>query len=160
MAGRQPDQHPAVRGRDWEEGLFLQMSRECAAGRWRAHLPIPWFFVPGVCRFPFAVRSRGGGANPPSSVRPSSQSSPPPPWTMAAGIQRNFAECRPLECAASNKDHVSRIGHSHAAILLAQYFVRFHLSAPPCQEGRITRKMEKPAGWALGRAWFGDINRL
>ena len=87
---------------------------------------------------------------------PPAQSSPPPPWTMPAGIQRNFAECRPLECAASNKDHVSRIGHSHAAILLAQDFVRFHLRAAPCPKGRITRKTGNPTGWVLiGRAWFG-----
>ncbi len=154
--------HPHLlvwRGRDWEEGVSLQMSRECAAGRWRAHLPIPWFFVPGVCRFPFAVRSRGGEGGTTLHLQsgPPAQSSPPPPWTMPAGIQRNFAECRPLECAASNKDHVSRIGHSHAAILLAQDFVRFHLRAAPCPEGRITRKTGKPnrlgEGVGKGMVW-------
>ena len=85
------------------------------------------------------------GEGPTSIFTPALQPvQPPQSWTMPAGIQRNFAECRPLECAASNKDHVSRIGHSHAAILLAQDFVRFHLRVPPCPEGRITRKTRKP----------------
>ena len=91
---------------------------------------------------------------------PPAQSSPPPPWTMPAGIQRNFAECRPLECAASNKDHVSRIGHSHAAILLAQDFVRFHLRAAPCPEGRITRKTGKPNRLGVGKGMVWGISTV
>lgn len=109
--------------------------------------PIPWFFVSGVCRVPFAVRSRDGGrtlaghlGGQPSIFSP--ESSPPQPWDNAKGISLNAA----LWNAQHRTKTMSAESGLATAHLLAPDFVRFQLSAQASQRGE---SRGKPSRWVL-----------
>jgi hypothetical protein len=108
--------------------------------------PIPCFFVPSVCRIPFAVRSsqRGGTLN-----------RSPARLSATGQCQRNFRGCRPLECAALNKNHVSRIGPSHPRFACSYLFA----SISKCSSVPRGESCGKSSCWVLA-VWFNGISTL
>lgn len=89
--------------------------------------PIPGFFVRQ--RLQNSVRSSRGGdtLTPPSSLQPRSAME-----TMPGGNSQNAGT---LECAALNKDPVSRIGPSHLMFACSYLFVSIRVPFPPVGVG-------------------------
>ena len=121
---------------------FIQMSRECAAGQWSG--PSHGSLSPAFAEFrsQFAAGSGGRTLN----------RNPAPSLSATGQCQRNFPEYRPLECAALNKDHVSRIGPSHPPFACSYLFA----SILKCSSVSRGRSCGKSSCWVLV-VWFNGI---
>ena len=136
------------------EWMALQMSRECAAGQWSCPLPVPWFFVPSVCRIPFAVSHLADHLR--HSNRQTRPDQPPSSSANRGQCQRNssprmlpsFLSGMCLECAALNKDHVCRIGPSHRLFACFHLFVSIQVPcpAPAVRGARQGMRENMPSG--------------
>lgn len=119
----------------------------------RSGEPILGFFVRQ--RLQNSVRSSRGG----ETLTPPSSS--PAPLSHGNNARKNSPEGRPLECAALNKDHVSRIGPSHLMFACAYLFVSIRVPFAPAGGGQIMRetKKQKPSRWVL-EVWLCGISTV